>query len=238
MKRKIRVPTMASRAACGLFAALAFLTPAVAQRRERAIETWKPQHDDVSITLNDQLTELAKAQTEITALILKDNVSIIDLDFGSLEIDAVTIGTQPARYERKPELLNVFLGQGARAGDKVSIVVTYHGHPTDGLVFSTDRDGKPSATGDNWPNRVHQWIPCLDHPSAKATVTFTVTGVKSYAVAANGSGFPNMNPGSGNVTWLFSETRPIPPYCMIVAVSAGAFLRAKGPSVTPLFYYV
>src|SRR5713226_2861990 len=237
MKRKIRVPTMASRAACGLFAALAFLTPAVAQRRERAIETWKPQHDDVSITLNDQLTELAKAQTEITALILKDNVSIIDLEFGSLEIDAVTIGTQPARYERKPELLNVFLGQAAHVGDKVSIVVTYHGHPTDGLVFSTDRDGKPSATGDNWPNRVHQWIPCLDHPSAKATVSFTVAAPQRANVVANGK-FVNVIGNAATSRWKYEETKPIPPYCMVIAVSEGAKLDATGRTVTPLSYFV
>ena len=228
---------MASRAACGLFAALAFITPALAQRRERAIDTWKPQHYDVAITLNDQLTEIARARTEITALILKDNASIIDLDFGSLEIDAVTIGVQPARYERKPELLNVFLGQAARAGDKVSIVVTYHGHPTDGLVFSTDRDGKPSATGDNWPNRVHQWIPCLDHPSAKATVSFTVAARQRDNVVANGK-FVNVTGNAATSRWKYEETKPIPAYCMVIAVSEGAKLDATGRTVTPLSYFV
>src|SRR5438876_9841683 len=109
MKCKIRLPTSVFRAACGLFAALVFFAPALAQRRERLIDTWKPLHYDVAITLNDQLTEITKAQTEITAQILKDNVSMIDLDFGSLPIDAVIIGGQPARYERKAEVLNVFL---------------------------------------------------------------------------------------------------------------------------------
>src|SRR5713101_4125533 len=118
MKCKTRIPTLRFRVACGLFAALVFVTPAPAQRRERLIDTWKPLHYDVAITLNDQLTEIAKAQTEITAQILKDKVSIIDLDFGTLPIDSVAIGGQPARYERKPEVLNVFLGRAAHTGDK------------------------------------------------------------------------------------------------------------------------
>src|SRR5713101_5573367 len=118
MLSKIRTPTSIFRAACGLFTALVFITPAVAQRRERLIDTWKPLHYDVAITLNDQLTEITKAQTEVTAQILKDNVSIIDLDFGTLPIDSVAIGGQPARYERKPEVLNVFLGRAAHTGDK------------------------------------------------------------------------------------------------------------------------
>ena len=48
-----------------------------------------------------------------------------------------------------------------------NITIKYHGHPNEGLIFAKDRDGNPSATGDNWPNRVHYWIPSLDHPSAK-----------------------------------------------------------------------
>src|SRR6266404_3677514 len=146
MKSKIRTPTSIFRAACGLFVAFVFITPAFAQRRERLIDTWKPLHYDVAITLNDQLTEITKAQTEITAQILKDNVSMIDLDFGSLPIDSVAIGGQPARYEIKTETLNIFLGRVAYAGDKVSIVVTYHGRPTDGLVFANFFYSNTSAT--------------------------------------------------------------------------------------------
>jgi aminopeptidase N len=221
MKSKTGIRAMAFRAACSLFAALAFIAPALGQRRERLIDTWKPLHYEVAISLNDELTEIAKAQTEITAQILKDNVSMIDLDFGSLPIDSVAIGVKPARYERKPEVLNVFLGRAANAGDKVKIVVTYHGRPTDGLVFATDRDGKPSATGDNWPNRVHQWIPCLDHPSAKATVSFTISAPQRNVVLANGQA-AGIDLNGLTATWKYNESKPIPPYCMVVVVNQGA----------------
>ena len=238
MKSKIRIPTIALRAACGLFVALVFIMPALAQRRERLIDTWKPLHYDVGIAFNDHLTEIERAQTEITALILKENVSMIDLDFGSMPIDSVTIEAQPARYESKPETLNVFLGQVAHAGETIHITVTYHGRPTDGLVFATDRDGKPSATGDNWPNRVHQWIPCFDHPSAKATVAFTVTAPSREVVVANGKLLTMTRNGAAPTVWRFEETKPIPPYCMVIAVSEGAKLDPNQTTVTPLSYYV
>ncbi len=226
------------RAAAIVFAVIFFMAPAPGQRRERTVDAWKPLHYDVSINFNDQLSEIASARTEITAQILKDNVSMIDLDFGPLPIDAVTIGVQPARYERKPELLNVFLGQAAHAGDKVTIVVTYHGRPTDGLVFATDRDGKPSATGDNWPNRVHQWIPCFDHPSAKATVSFTVEAPPRAAVVANGKFVTMTKNAAAPTIWRFDETKPIPAYCMVIAVSEGARLDGNEKTVTPLAHYV
>ena len=236
MKSKIRIRAIAFRAACGLFAALVFIAPALAQRRERLIDTWKPLHYDVAITLNDQLTEIAKARTEISVEVA--NLTRIDLDFGEMAVDSVSVSGQPARFERSPEMLNVTLARAAQAGDKLSIVVNYHGRPKDGLILANDRDSKPSATGDNWPNRVHQWIPCFDHPSAKATVSFTVTAPARDVVVANGKLLTMTRNGAAPTVWRFEETKPIPPYCMVIAVSEGAKLDANQPTVTPLSYYV
>ena len=159
MKSKTKFRAITFRAACGLFAALVFIAPAQAQRRERVIDTWKPLHYDVALTLNDQLTEIAKARTEISVEVLAANLNKIDLDFGEMAVDSISVSGQPAQFERSPEMLNVTLAHAAQAGDKLTIVVSYHGRPKDGLIFANDRDSKPSATGDNWPNRVHQWIP-------------------------------------------------------------------------------
>src|SRR6266581_2296831 len=204
-----------------LFLFFCLIPVADAQRRERTVDTWKPVHYDVSISLNDQLSEISSAKTEITLQVLKPNLSKIDLDFGELPIDSVLVSGQPARFERAPDLLNVILPQATKQNDQVKISITYHGRPKDGLIFANDRDGKPSVTGDNWPNRVHQWIPCLDHPSAKATVSFTVVVPNRDRVVANG-GLYGMDRMAGTMTWTYSERRPIPPYCMVIAVSEGA----------------
>jgi aminopeptidase N len=238
MKSKIRISTIAFRAACGLFAALVFITAAPAQRRERLVDTWKPLHYDVAITLNDQLTEIAKARTEISVEVLTSNLNRIDLDFGEIAVDSVSVSGQPAQFERSPEMLNVTLARAAQVGEKLSIVVNYHGRPKDGLILASDRDSKPSATGDNWPNRVHQWIPCLDHPSAKATVSFTVTAPSRDVVVANGRLSTMTRNGAAPIVWRFEETKPIPPYCMVIAVSEGAKLDANEKAVTPLSFYV
>jgi aminopeptidase N len=209
-----------------------------AQRREHVVENWKPIRYDVNLAFDDRLNEIQRAQTRIDGQILKDSVRSIDLDFGSLAIDAVTIESQPARYERTPETINVFLGQTVHAGDKFSIVIAYHGRPKDGLVFAADRDGKPSVTGDNWPNRVHQWIPCLDHPSAKATVSFTIAAPARELVVANGK-FDSVKEEAGaQRVWHFTESVPIPAYCMVIAVNEGAKLDATESAPTALSYYI
>lgn len=209
-----------------------------AQRRERSIDNWRPLHYDVAVAFNDQVTEITTARTEITLQVIKPNLTSIDLDFGDMPVDSISVAGVPARFEQKPGLLNVLLERAAKQGDKLDITVTYHGRPKDGLIFGTDRDGKPSATGDNWPNRVHQWIPCLDHPSAKATVSFTVAAPPRELVVANGKFVSMTRNGIAPVLWRFEETKPIPAYCMVIAVNEGAKIDDNGSSVTPLSYYV
>jgi aminopeptidase N len=214
-------------------------TFASAQRRERQIDTWKPLHYDVAISLNEELTEISSARTQITLEVLRPNLSNIELEFGEMPIDSVSLSGEPARFNRKADTLNVILPRVARTGEQIKLAINYHGRPKDGLIFAKDRDGKPSATGDNWPNRVHQWIPCLDHPSAKATVSFTVVAPSRETVVANGKFVASTrNPASTSTTWKFEEAKPIPAYCMVIAVSEGAKLDANEPTVTPLSYYV
>jgi aminopeptidase N len=219
---------------------LSSLTIAVAGRHERAVETWRPLHYDVSLTFNDGLSEITTARTVVNILILKDEVKTIDLDFGEMPVDSINVGSAAAHYERRPNTLIITLPQAARKNDRLSISVAYHGRPKDGLVLTADKDGKPSATGDNWPDRVHHWIPCLDHPSAKATVNFQVVAPAGDLVVANGRFISVNNTSKAGALrrWSYNEDVPIPPYCMVISISQGALVEPKIKDVTPLSYYV
>ncbi|MDT4953024.1 MAG: aminopeptidase [Acidobacteriota bacterium] len=223
--------------------ALAFLlltsfTLALADRHERVVDSWRPTHYNVTLTLNDQLTEITRAQTEIYITILKGPLGTLDLDFGEMPVDSVMVKNSPARFEQQSGHLNVQLPVPANMNERLTIIVNYHGHPKDGLILTADKAGKPSATGDNWPDRVHNWIPCLDHPSAKATVSFNVTAPARDTVVANGQLAATRNNSDSTRTWTYTEARPIPPYCMIIAVGEYAQSQPSTLTVTPLQYYV
>src|SRR5687768_5700263 len=221
-----------------LLLALTALTSSVAfaARVERLIDTWQPKHYVVSLTLNDQLSEIVTGSARIDVLILK-KTALIDLDFGELKTNSVTVNSKPASFTHRNGKLEITLAEPASPKTTLVVDVVYQGKPKDGLIMSKDKDGLPSATGDNWPNRVHHWIPSLDHPSAKATVTFTVTAPARDLVVANGA-FAGSNAESATTrTWTFNETRPIPPYCMVIVVNEGARIDVPG-AVTPLSYYV
>ncbi|HEX8130787.1 MAG TPA: M1 family metallopeptidase [Pyrinomonadaceae bacterium] len=203
----------------------ALCAAAVAERRERLVANWRPLHYDVTLAFNQELGELTRAETKLDALVLRDGLNIIDLDFGALTIDSLSVGGRPARYERQGERLNVFLPHPARRGERLRLSVVYHGRPADGLILTNDKDGRPSATGDNWPNRVHHWIPSFDHPSAKASVTFNVTAPARTTVIAGGRLDARRTNADSTQTWTFKEAAPLPPYCMVVAVGEFASLQ-------------
>jgi aminopeptidase N len=212
-----------------------------AERRERLVENWRPLHYDVTLAFNNELGALTRAETQLDVLVLGDNLASLDLDFGALTIDAVSVGDSAARYEREGERLNVYLARPARRGERLRVRVVYHGRPADGLILTNDKDNRPSATGDNWPNRVHHWIPSLDHPSAKATVRFNVTAPARTTVVANGRLDARRTNADGTQTWTYSEAAPMPPYCMVVAVGEFANLQPGVPLAArhaPVSYYV
>jgi aminopeptidase N len=209
-----------------------------ATRRERVIDSWRPTNFNVDIRLDDRLSEITRARTEITVEVLKEKLALVDLDFGELPVDGVWIDGQVAQFDRAPGLLNIHLQNAASKGRRFVVSVEYHGKPKDGLILTNDKDGKPSATGDNWPDRVHHWIPCFDHPSAKATVKFTVTAPERDLVVANGQ-LNNAKADSPNTaTWTYVENVPIPAYCMVIAVGEYAKSGPTTFAVTPLTYYV
>lgn len=213
-------------------------TLALGQRRERVVDTWRPTHYDVSLRLNDQLTELTSAQTNIAIQVIKAPLNMIDLDFGQMTVDSVKYMNAPVRFEQQHGKLNVYLPRPMNRNDVFTIEVNYHGRPAEGLILTMDKAGKPSATGDNWPDRVHNWIPCLDHPSAKATVNFKVTAPARDTVVANGQLAATTNNPDSTRTWSYTEARAIPPYCMIIAVGEYAQSQLSTDTRTPLAYYV
>lgn len=211
-------------------------TVSYAVRVERSVDTWQPKHYLINISLNDQLSEIDSATARIDILILKPT-SLIDLDFGELTVDSVTLDSKPVSFTHKDGHLQITPAERLETGRRLQVQVQYHGKPKDGLILTADKDGKPSAIGDNWPNRVHHWIPTLDHPSAKATVTFNITAPAGDEVVANGH-LDRVTTSGTHRLWTYTENVPIPPYCMIIGVGQFAHFEPTERTATPLSYYV
>ena len=65
-----------------------------------------------------------------------------------------------------------------------------------------------------------------------------MTAPARNVVVANGKLLTMTRNGAAPTVWRFEETKPIPPYCMVIAVNEGAKLDASEKTKTPLSYYV
>ena len=101
------------------------ISTAFAARVERLIGTWRPEHYQVNITLNDQLSEITSASTQISILVLKQT-QVIDLDFGDLTTDKVSLNSQSVPFTHAKGKLQINLPQPVKAGTRLVVTVDYH----------------------------------------------------------------------------------------------------------------
>ena len=97
--------------------------------------------------------------------------------------------------------------------------VKYSGIPKDGLIISENIYGDKTFFGDNWPNRAHNWFPCIDHPSDKATVEFIITAPNNYQAIASGFMAEETNISQHLKLYHFKTLVPLPTKVMVLGVA-------------------
>ena len=142
------------------------------------------------------------------------------LDLLSLRVDSVLVDERATRFRRDSGTIRIPLP--AASSDTFTVAVRYGGPVTDGLIIRNDTAWGWTAFADNWPNRGRHWIPSVDHPSDKATVSWTVRAPSRLKVIANGARLGEDPVGGSNpprtvTRWRMNE--PIPVYLMVIAAA-------------------
>lgn len=194
-------------------------------------------HYRISLEIPSKGEEI-QAKTEILIAFQSDGVQQVDLDLTGLAVDEATEDGHPARFSRAEEHLAITLQGQYRAGDRCQLAIKYHGQPADGLSIKTNKFGDRSIFADNWPNRARYWFPSFDTPDDKATAEFLVTAPDRYDVIANGKLVETTSLQNGRRLTHWSETVPIPTYCMVVGVTEFSILHAGVAEGISLDYYL
>ena len=147
---------------------------------------------------------------------------VLVLDLVAMRVDSVLVNGEPVTFTRTDSVVRIPIGRVV--GDSFSVAVRYSGEPKDGFIIRTDSTGRWTGFGDNWPNRARNWIPSVDHPSDKATVTWIVRAPTERKVVANGelmeeTPLPSRAGGAARMLTRWRESRPIPPYLMVIAAA-------------------
>lgn len=191
------------------------------------IRPYRPAFDIVdyaiSLDLPDTGSTIHAAAVLTVATTGTDDLLVLDLL--DLAVNAVTVDGHAVKFVRRPETIEIPLGRrgGGKKNANYKVRIDYGGAVTDGLIVRTDSAGRWTYFGDNWPNRARHWIPSIDHPSDKATVTWIVTAPAGRTVVANGAMVhvrsvrgPN---GGERVETTWRESRRIPVYLMVIAAA-------------------
>lgn len=147
-------------------------------------------------------------------------------------------GNQPVRLTFQwitDDRIRIDLNKPVLKGQEARIWIEYNGIPRDGLIISKNKHGDRTFFADNWPNRAHQWIPCVDDPADKASVDFIVSAPHRYNVISNGipTGNSSQQLPDGNRLHHWTEKKPLPTKVMVIGVArfavdtAGFFENTK-----------
>jgi aminopeptidase N len=175
------------------------------------------EHYVFGITLTDASDEI-QGETTVTTRFMRDGTSSFWLDLTSaangkgMTVTAVTADSAngaPVRFTHANDRLTITMPQAAQSGDERRFTITYHGVPADGLRVGQNKYNERAFFSWNWPDRAHNWLPSIDHPSSKATSEFVVTAPEKYGVVANGLLESEVSLGDGRKRTHWKESVPI-----------------------------
>jgi aminopeptidase N len=148
-------------------------------------------HYRFAVEINDD-NDSIQGNAEIELKMLRDSRTIsLDLVSGNgtgkgMKVLEVKDSDRAISYTHIHDTLEIDFGGIAKKGDVRKIRILYNGIPADGLIISKNKYDHRVFFADNWPNRAHNWLPCVDHPADKASVDFIINAPEHYQVISNG----------------------------------------------------
>jgi aminopeptidase N len=202
-------------------------------------------HYKYSIELSD-MDDSLRGIASIT-FSANENLSAISLDLENMEkgkgmfvyaAGSEYLSKKPAKWTHENNKLTFPISWNLHKGDTATVHVSYKGIPSDGLIISKNKYGHRTFFADNWPNRAHNWIPCVDDPSDKASVEFIVTAPSHYQVVSNGIRVAETNlPGNKKLTH-WKEDVPLPTKVMVIGVADFAVDSVGAVNAIPVYSWV
>lgn len=199
------------------------------------------KHYTFKLNLNDT-NNIIKGEAAVTTAFLKpENEVVLDLveegkEGKGMAVLLVSKNGMQVKFRQDSQHL-VIMDKGM-PGKENTYLISYQGVPADGLIISNNKFGTRTFFGDNWPNRAHNWIPCNDHLSDKATVDFIVTAPDHYQVISNGTLVEQTNLPHELKLTHWKEEVPLSTKIMVIGVTEFAVNNLRKVQGVPVSSWV
>ena len=149
-------------------------------------------HYQFALIINDSTDLIEGSATIIVKFLSEADSMSFDLKGMNsagkgMHVTYISQNAENVKWRHGKEKLVVYFSNPAEQDDTLTFVIEYSGVPADGLIISKNKFGNRTFFADNWPNRAHNYLPCIDHPYDKASVDFIITAPDRYKVVANGT---------------------------------------------------
>jgi len=195
-----------------------------AQNYKQRFNTIDIKHYKLAITVNDTTNNINA--TMAVSLKFKKNANEFQLDL--VKKDSVTGKGMmiDSIYQNKVKVSFTHINNKVTIQPKhpfpgilYTYTIKYHGIPKDGLIIGENKHGDRTFFGDNWPNRAHNWFPCVDHPSDKATVEYIINAPNYYQTIANGFKIEETNINDNIKQYHWKTEVPLPTKVMTIGIA-------------------
>jgi aminopeptidase N len=182
------------------------------------------EHYVFALELSDASDEI-RGDATVSIRFTKDGLTsfFLDLATPSNGKGMTTIGvvsdSVALRHAHTQNRLTITLARPSQAGELRRFTVRYQGIPADGLRMGVNKYNERGFFSWNWPDKAREWLPMIDHPSAKATSEFIVTAPDKYAVVANGLRQSEVSLGDGRKRTHWKQNVPIASWLNAIGVA-------------------
>ncbi|MHB8206149.1 M1 family metallopeptidase [Mucilaginibacter sp.] len=223
------------------FGSILFLFSSSAAKAQVAFKDIDVQHYKFAIALNDANDNI-KGKAEVT-IKFTGNVNEPELNLvkknstgKGMLVSSVDENGKALKFVQDSDVVHIL--SPAKNNTTHTYIINYSGIPADGLIISTNKHGHRTFFGDNWPNRAHNWLPCADYPSDKATVEFIVTAPDHYQVVSNGLKIQEKKLPNHIKLTHWKENEPLAPKLMVIGVADFAIQQSGTVNGVPVYTYV
>ena len=199
--------------ALGMFVA-AFAASAQAQSAGVPSRAFHVIHYDARIE-PDIAAQTVRGSVRLDITATTGSSDKIDLDRGSLVVDAVREGRTPQTFTQIDRHLLIQLSRPLHSGGKQTLEIDYHGAPRFGLRFFPDRSQAYTVFSTS------QWMVCVDAPEDRSMLRLRVILPRGLRVSASGKRIGQRTLTDGTVEHEWRTTRAVPTYTF--GFAAGRF---------------
>lgn len=199
----------------------------------------------VELTVNDE-SDSIKVIEAVEVLFLEDCPSFY-LDLKSIGANGkgmlidykrgVKENGKSVQYQQTGDKLFIET-TNAKKGNTNTYVFSFTGIPDNGLIIGENKFGNRTFFGDNWPNRAHNWFACVDHPSDKATISFTVNAPAHYECVATGVLKSSTLVDTATRVFRYESIIPLPTKVMVVGIADFVVVNHPAYLAAPITLWV